>query len=480
DAAGEASFTPTLRHRHGSLADFGLAVGSAWANGAQVDLETALPSARRVSLPAYPFQRRHFWLEQQQPTATPAPSAPAPAAAAPAEDSFADRLTAVPQQDREAMVLEFVMRQLAAALGYDSYAQFDPGRPFLELGFDSLTALQYRNRINRATGLDLAISVALDYPTPQALAGFVLSQLALGESGGRAPEGGTLQPLLRQAMELGRDEEFAVLLRDLASFRPSFDSPQALEELPQPVWLAEGPGAPLVCVPSVVPSGGPHEYARLAAALRDRRPVSSFGWPGFTAMAPVPAEAGVAVDLLATAIEAAGLPEGAVLLGHSSGGPFAYAIAQELERRGAKPAAVVMLDSYHPRQVAFETTSDDASRSIGLRIFSQLLALQGPEAAVGDARLSAAMSYLRLLGELQVEPPAAPVLLLRAAESIGPDLAKWRPEWDVPHDVLETPGNHLTMMDAHAATTAEAVSAWLTEAAGVGESKASNEREVQI
>jgi acyl transferase domain-containing protein/pimeloyl-ACP methyl ester carboxylesterase len=473
----KASFTPTLRHRHGGLADFALAVGSAWANGVEIDLDAAVPPARRVPVPTYPFQRRRFWLEQRQAAAAPSAALPADEPEEAAEASFAERLTTVSQGEREAMVLEFVMRQLAASLGYESFARFDPGRPFLELGFDSLTALQYRNRINRATGLDLAISVALDYPTPQALAGFVLSQLQVGGEARRREEG-TLQPLLRNAMELGRIDEFAALLQDLAGFRPSFVS---VEEVPSPVRLADqAAGPPLVCIPSIVPNGGPHEYAKLAAALADRHPVSSLSWPGFTSMEPVPADAAVAVELQATAVEAATDAEPAVLLGHSSGGPFAYAVARELERRGTRAAAVVMLDSYHPGQVAFDTESDGRSRSIRLAIFGQLLADQGPEAAPGDTRLSAAMSYLRLLGQLQIEPPSVPILLLRAAEPIAPakEFADWRPEWDVPHDALETAGNHLTMMDEHASATAEAVSDWLAGAVDIRETE-NAEREVQ-
>ena len=478
ESAAEASFTPTLRHRHGGLADFALAAGSAWASGVEVDLDAAVPPARRVPLPTYPFQRRRFWLEQRPAAAAPAAPAPAAEPEEAAEESFPEQLAAVAQQEREAVVLEFVMRQLAASLGYESYSQFDPSRPFLELGFDSLTALQYRNRINRATGLDLAIGVALDYPTPRALAGFVLGQLQLG---GERPRGeaGTLQPLLRNALELGRGEEFAVLLQDLASFRPSF---AAVEEVPSAVRFADGAaGPPLLCLPSVVPNGGPHEYAKLAAALRDRHPVASLSWPGFTSMEPVPADAAVAVELQARAVEAATGAEPPVLLAHSSGGPFAYAVAGQLERRGAAPAAVVMLDSYHPRQLAFEPGTDARSKSIGLRVFSQLLAAQGPDASLGDARVSASISYLRLLGQLEIEPPSVPVLLLRAADPIGPaeEFAGWRPEWDVPHDVLETTGNHLTMMDAHVSTTAEAISDWLAGALGVRET-ANAERGVQI
>jgi hypothetical protein len=60
------------------------------------------------------------------------------------------------------------------------------------------------------------------------------------------------------------------------------------------------------------------------------------------------------------------------------------------------------------------------------------------------------------------------VLLVRATEPIGADPgdAEWRPRWKVPHEVVDSPGNHLTLMDAHAEATAEAISNWLAAVVG--------------
>jgi type I polyketide synthase PikAIV len=477
-AATEATFTPSLRHRHGGLHDFGLAVGSAWASGVEVDLDAALPPTRRsVALPTYPFQRQHYWLSSSP--ASEGRGSPETAKHIEDDDdgSLVAQLASVPEGARRDAVLEFVLRELAAALGYESHAELDPARPFLELGFDSLTALQYRNRLNRATGLDLAVSVALDHPSPEALAEHLLSLLEVSDSVRAGAGAATLQSLLRNALELGRAAEFTDLLAGLAGFRPSFATPEEADAEPVAVRLAEGSARPpLLCLPSIMPNGGPHEYARLAAALRDPRAVDALHWPGFTVMEPVPASSSAAVAFQVAAIERAGA-EPVVLLGHSSGGAFAYAIAQHLERQGTPPAGVVLVDSYHPSQTALETATAGPA---GLAIFSQLLAAGGPAASVSDTRLTAAMSYLRLLGGIEIEPLATPVLLLRAAEPLAADpaVADWRPHWEVPHDVLETPGNHLTMMDAHAETTAEAISGWLAGAVDVGHRQASKRREV--
>jgi acyl transferase domain-containing protein/thioesterase domain-containing protein len=480
EAETEASFTATLRNGHGAPHDFALALGSAWAGGVEVDWDAVMaPAAQRVELPTYPFQRRHYWL-----TATPSAGAggsaqPESAGQAPEDEgeSLAERLAAVPEEARKEVALELVLGQLADALGYESQAELDPLRPFLELGFDSLTALHYRNRLNRATGLRLEVSVALDHPTPDALAEHLLTQIGTVGGGREGGPAGTLQSLLLNAQALGRAGELAQLLSALSEFRPAFATLAEADLEPYSVRLAEGPARPaLVCVPSLVPNGGPHEYAKLARSFRESRELLALRWPGFAEAAPVPADGTVAVELQAAAIELAAADGPIVLAGHSSGGAFAYAIAHRLEQLGRPPAGVVLIDSYHPSQTAFDAAADAETRATGLGVLGQLLAA-GP---ADDTRLTASLAYLRLLGQLELPPISSPVLLVRAAESIAPGPAgeEWRPSWEVPHDVVEAPGNHLTMMDAHVETTAEAIAGWLKTTFGCAPTKADNGREV--
>ncbi len=484
-AEAEASFTATLRHRHGALPDFALAVGSAWANGVEVDWETALPPARaRVPLPTYPFQRERHWLAAAQPSAGTAVAVEPAAAteASEAVESLSSRLGAVPEDARRQVALEFVLAQLADVLGYESPTDVDAERPFLELGFDSITALQFRNRLNAATGLRLAVSVALDHPTPAALAEHLLSQVEVADAGTGAAavtDGeSTLVPLLRNAHELGRTEEFVELLDALAGFRPSFTAVEEAGLEPYAVRLADGPGRPrLVCVPSIVPNGGPHEYLKLARALGDSHRLEALRWPGFDGAESLPAHGRAALELQVAALAQSCGEEPVVLLGHSTGGAFAYGIAGLLERLGRPAAGVVLLDSYHPAQTAFTSSGDPAARRFGVGILGWLLAADELGATVDDARLTATLAYLRLLAEVEVAPLGSPVLLVRAAESADPDpaAAAWRPRWEVPHEAVETPGNHLTMMDAHAGETAAAVSKWLQAAVGDAREKQANQ-----
>ncbi len=468
-AEAEASFTSTLRRDQGGLHDFALSVGAAWAGGVEVDWDRVLPAAaRRVPLPTYPFQRKRYWLT---PSGGGGSAGSLRIGEAPPEDeeieSLASRLAELPEEDREEALLEFVMSQLAAALGYESHAQFDPQRPFLELGFDSLTALQYRNRLNRATGLRLEVSVALDHPTPAALAKYLLGQIEVGGPAPAAAGGSTLNSLMHHARDLGREEEFARLLEGIAGFRATFATLAEAGDQPDPVRLAEGSARPpLVCVPSIMPFGGPHEYARLARAFDHPRDVLALTWPGFAAMEPMPASGSVALELQVAALDRAAVDEPVVLAGHSSGGAFAYAIAQRLEQEGRPPAGVVLIDSYHPTQTTFEASGDAETRSIGLGVLGQMMGASPLDGGINDTRLTAAMAYLRLLGEVEIAPLEAPVLLVRATEPIaaGLEAAEWRPRWDVPHDEAEATGNHLTVMSTHAEGAAEAIAGWLATA----------------
>ncbi|MBB4909452.1 type I polyketide synthase [Actinophytocola algeriensis] len=87
------------------------------------------------------------------------------------------RLGGLPVEERLPAVLELVRTQVATVLAHASPSAITPGQAFKELGFDSLTAVELRNRINAATGLSLSATLVFDYPNPEALAGYVLAAL---------------------------------------------------------------------------------------------------------------------------------------------------------------------------------------------------------------------------------------------------------------------------------------------------------------
>ncbi|EFL26031.1 modular polyketide synthase [Streptomyces himastatinicus ATCC 53653] len=85
-------------------------------------------------------------------------------------DTLAQQLARQSEAQQERTVLDLVRRQVAAVLGYASKEQVGAEQAFKELGFDSLTAVELRNRLNTATGLKLTATLVYDYPTPVALA----------------------------------------------------------------------------------------------------------------------------------------------------------------------------------------------------------------------------------------------------------------------------------------------------------------------
>ncbi|HEV7807387.1 MAG TPA: SDR family NAD(P)-dependent oxidoreductase, partial [Solirubrobacteraceae bacterium] len=99
-------------------------------------------------------------------------------ARAEAGGSLAQRLAGVPEAEWQKVVLELVQEQVAAVLGHASAEAVDPERAFKELGFDSLAAVELRNRLSQVSGVRLSSTVVFDHPSPVAVARLLISEVA--------------------------------------------------------------------------------------------------------------------------------------------------------------------------------------------------------------------------------------------------------------------------------------------------------------
>ncbi len=96
----------------------------------------------------------------------------------------AEQLAELSGDELRSAVRKLVLRKTATVLGHRDADAIADDRPFLEIGFDSLSAVELRNGLDAATGLRLAATLIFDHPTPSALVKHLMNQLGDGESHG--------------------------------------------------------------------------------------------------------------------------------------------------------------------------------------------------------------------------------------------------------------------------------------------------------
>ncbi|GGQ05371.1 hypothetical protein GCM10010266_30830 [Streptomyces griseomycini] len=414
---------------------------------------------------------------------------------------FGRRLAAASPDERGGLLLTEVRALAASVLGHPEGAGAIDGDDLLaDLGLDSLAAVDLRNLLVASTGLALPPTLLFDFPTPRAVAAELAERYdreavpsgspgvpgrpdAVGRPGGSgrpadggasggpgaagspqapvragdAPDAGgapdSLSTLFRTACDRGRTWDGMALLTLAARLRPVFDSAGAPGAALEPVTLAPGGAGPrLICFPALSALSGPQEYARFGVGLRGLRPVSAVRHPGFGPGEALPATLDALVTAQAAAVRAVAGDGPSVLLGRSAGGWVAQAVAERLEAEGSAPLAVVLVDTY-------PGSGDDRGQALSAMTSDMLRrAAEFPSADPG--RLTAMAGYFELFAGWEPSPLASPTLFVRARDPLPG--AEPAPAWSLPHAEVVVPGDHFTVLEEHARTTALAVHHWLT------------------
>ncbi|WFE22947.1 SDR family NAD(P)-dependent oxidoreductase [Solwaraspora sp. WMMD937] len=380
------------------------------------------------------------------------------------------RLSGQSVEEREGTLVEVLRAQVATVLGYSSADLVPLDGTFRDLGFDSLTAVELRNRIDSSTGTRLMVTTVFDYPTVNELAGHLAEEIAVPEPDApvaveppaqqASPADDIVASLYAEAVATGRGEEAVTMLSSAARLMPRFTDRESAGQ-PRTTSLAEGAARPaLACiVPPIAPMIDT-AYALFAEGLPEPREVSAVRPLGFAAREPLPADLPslfrVYGDVL---LEEAGIDPVAVV-GHSSGGWIAYGVAAYLCDIGRPPAALIMLDTYWPGEFVIDVQRDfmraqarrhELMPSGGAPLGHQLIAMGG---------------YLSMFDGWKPQPIEVPSLLIRAAEymtgAAKPDEVLRANDGTV-RNVTSVPGNHFTMMSKFPEKTATTVHTWLED-----------------
>ncbi|MEF3115178.1 SDR family NAD(P)-dependent oxidoreductase [Streptomyces chrestomyceticus] len=409
-------------------------------------------------------------------TEPPRPAAPAPAPAAPTE------------ADRAATLTAYLRDQAAETLGVPA-ERIDAAQPLSTYGMDSILVLQLTNALREDLGevsstllfdaesvdqlcthfltasadrVDALVARLRPEPAPEDTATAPAPSVAPPAPAAReaAPAAPSVSALFQAASRNGSLQQGSELLTAAARLRPRFASAEAGHE-PEILRLADGAERPaLVCLPSLIAPTGPYQYVKFAAALRGRREVWTAGQPGYGTGDALPQTLADAAAVQADALLRRFAGQPFALAAYSSGAWPAHEVVRRLEAAGAAPAALVLLDSPGSTGGADLTGESLCHRMAGI---SRLLLDRFPRLPLDGDQLTAMAWYAELLDGWRPGPVTTPTLFVAARTPVDQLLGDGRrPAWQLEHARVEVAGDHFSMLDEHAETTALAVHQWLT------------------
>lgn len=283
---------PTLRKDRPEPVSVMTAAAQGFVSGMGLDWASVFSGYRpkRVELPTYAFQHQKFWL-------APAPSVSDPTAAGQigasdggaellASSGFAARLAGRSADEQLAAAIEVVCEHAAAVLGRDGAAGLDAGQAFADSGFNSLSAVELRNRLTAVTAVTLPATAIFDHPTPTELAQYLITQIdGHGSSAAAAANPAeridALTDLFLQACDAGRDADGWKMVALASNTRERMSSPVRNNVSKNVALLADGiSDVVVICIPTLTVLSDQREYRDIANAMTGRHSVIRLRFPG--------------------------------------------------------------------------------------------------------------------------------------------------------------------------------------------------------
>lgn len=476
---------PTLRKDRPEPVSVMTAAAQGFVSGMGLDWASVFSGYRpkRVELPTYAFQHQKFWL-------APAPSVSDPTAAGQigasdggaellASSGFAARLAGRSADEQLAAAIEVVCEHAAAVLGRDGAAGLDAGQAFADSGFNSLSAVELRNRLTAVTAVTLPATAIFDHPTPTELAQYLITQIdGHGSSAAAAANPAeridALTDLFLQACDAGRDADGWTMVALASNTRERMSSPVRNNVSKNVALLADGiSDVVVICIPTLTVLSDQREYRDIANAMTGRHSVYSLTLPGFDSSDALPQNADMIVETVSNAIiDVVGGSCRFVLSGYSSGGVLAYALCSHLSvKHQRNPLGVALIDTYLPSQIANPSMNEGFSpNDTGKGLSREVIRVARMLNRLTATRLTAAATYAAIFQAWEPGRSMAPVLNIVAKDRIATvenlreeRINRWRTAAaEAAYSVAEVPGDHFGMMSTSSEAIATEIHDWIS------------------
>lgn len=476
---------PTLRKDRPEPVSVMTAAAQGFVSGMGLDWASVFSGYRpkRVELPTYAFQHQKFWL-------APAPSVSDPTAAGQigasdggaellASSGFAARLAGRSADEQLAAAIEVVCEHAAAVLGRDGAAGLDAGQAFADSGFNSLSAVELRNRLTAVTAVTLPATAIFDHPTPTELAQYLITQIdGHGSSAAAAANPAeridALTDVFLQACDAGRDADGWKMVALASNTRERMSSPVRNNVSKNVALLADGiSDVVVICIPTLTVLSDQREYRDIANAMTGRHSVYSLTLPGFDSSDALPQNADMIVETVSNAIiDVVGGSCRFVLSGYSSGGVLAYALCSHLSvKHQRNPLGVALIDTYLPSQIANPSMNEGFSpNDTGKGLSREVIRVARMLNRLTATRLTAAATYAAIFQAWEPGRSMAPVLNIVAKDRIATvenlreeRINRWRTAAaEAAYSVAEVPGDHFGMMSTSSEAIATEIHDWIS------------------